>query len=300
MELRREHVELMSIIDQALETCRPLSEAARHEVIVALPDEPVHLDADPMRLSQVFSNLLNNACKFTPPGGRIWLTAERDAAEVVVSVKDSGVGIPPAQIENIFEMFEQVDKTLERSQEGLGIGLTLSKHLVELHGGSIAAQSEGPGHGSRFTVRLPVVEGEPQPRQLSESTPARSTHRRILIVDDNEDSADSLARLLEMRGNETHTANDGRRALEIAARIQPHVILLDIGMPALSGYDTCRLIRELPGGKAMFVVALTGWGQDDYRRMSHHAGFDAHLVKPVDLDALLALMESAASTPASR
>jgi len=259
---------------------------------IVLPPEPVTLYADPARLAQVFSNLLNNACKYTEPGGRIRLTAERKGGDVVVSVKDNGVGIPTALLPHIFEIFMQVDPSLERSQSGLGIGLTLVKRLVEMHGGSIEARSEGIGKGSEFIVRLPLPIEKPAVGQ-SAGTPGKeqpTAARRILIVDDNRDSTESLALLLKISGNVTRTAYDGLEAVEAAERFQPDVVLLDIGLPKLNGNDAARRIREQPWGKDMMLVALTGWGQEDDRRRSKEAGFDHHMVKPVDYSALMTLL----------
>lgn len=292
LELRRERVELAPIVHQAVETCRPMADLAGQEVTVALPPEPVYLDADPIRLSQVVSNLLNNACKFGGQRGRISLTAERWDHDVVITVKDNGIGIPRDKLDSIFEMFSQVDQSLERSQGGLGIGLTLSKRLVELHGGSIEARSEGLGKGSEFIVRLPAAGDRAAPRLEvleDEITPSR---RHILVVDDNRDSAESLATLLRLTGNEASVAYDGEQAIEAAARQRPDVILLDIGLPRLNGYDVCRRIREHRWAQNVLIIALTGWGQKEDRRKSAEAGFDGHLVKPVDHAELMRLLAS--------
>jgi PAS domain S-box-containing protein len=291
LELRKERVELASVIRQSVEACRPLAQRARHEVIVSMPPEPIYLNADSARLAQVFGNLLNNACKYTEPGGNVWLTVERRGGEVVVSVKDTGLGIPPDKLGCIFEMFSQLDRSLERAQGGLGIGLALVKRLVEMHGGSIEAYSEGQGRGSEFRVHLPILIEEPQPYLPSAAIEQmQATAHRILIVDDNRDAATSLAMLLQITGNETCTAHDGQEGLEAAARFRPDVVLLDIGLPKLSGHDVCRRIREEPWGKNMVLVALTGWGLEEDRRQSKEAGFDLHMVKPVDFDALMSLL----------
>jgi PAS domain S-box-containing protein len=291
LEVRKERVELASVIHQSVEVCRPLAEYAKHELNVSLPPEAIYLYADPVRLAQVFGNLLNNACKYTDPGGRIGLTAERLSNDVVVNVKDTGVGIPPDKLGSVFEMFTQIDRSLERSQGGLGIGLTLVKRLVEMHGGSVEAYSEGPGRGSEFVVRLPIlIEKGKTKTPTAEQMP--TTAHRILIVDDNRDAATSLATLLKLTGNETQTAHDGLEAVEAAAMFRPDVMLLDIGLPKLNGYDACRRIREQPWGRNMVLMALTGWGQDEDRRQSKDAGFDHHMVKPVDLDALMKLLAS--------
>ena len=291
LELRRERVELAPIIHQAVETCRPMAECANHEVTVTLPPQPVYLDADPVRLSQVVCNLLNNACKFVGQGGRISLTAERHDNDVVIAVKDNGIGIPPDKLDCIFEMFSQVDQSLERSHGGLGIGLTLARRLVELHGGSIEARSEGIGQGSEFVVRLPVaVDRAPTPPEEPDDEIKPSGKRRILVVDDNRDSAESLAMLLRLTGNETSVAYDGEEAVEAAARQRPDVILLDIGLPKLNGFDACRRIRENRWAKNVLIIALTGWGQEEDRRKSAEAGFDGHLVKPVDHAELMRLL----------
>ncbi|MEA2563422.1 MAG: hypothetical protein QOH06_4926 [Acidobacteriota bacterium] len=295
LELRRGHADLATVIHQAVETCRPTFESAGHEVTVTLPPEPVYLDADSFRLGQVFGNLLSNASKFMEPGGRVWLTAERQGSDVVVSVKDTGIGILPDKIESIFEMFSQVDKTLERSQAGLGIGLTLARRLVELHGGSIEARSAGLGKGSELVVRLPAGIEKPQPPEGPAEKPVATNRRRILVVDDNQDSAESLAMLLTLKGNETHTASNGQEAVEAAARLRPDVILLDIGMPNMNGYEACRRIREQPGGDGVVIIALTGWGQDEDRRKSSEAGFNEHLVKPLDPAVLMKLLASCES-----
>ena len=296
LELRRGPVELATVIHQAVETCRPMCEGTKHEVTVTLPPEPVYLNADSVRLSQVFGNLLSNACKFTEPGGRIWLTAEWQGSDIVASVRDTGIGLPPDKVESIFEMFSQVDKTLERSQTGLGIGLTLAKRLVELHGGSIEARSAGLGTGSELVVRLPTLIEKPQPQPPEEPAeePAATNRRRILVVDDNRDSAESLATLLTLKGNETHTASDGQEAVEAAARLRPDVILLDIGLPNMNGYEACRRIREQPGGDDVVIIALTGWGQDEDRRRSTEAGFNEHWVKPLDPAVLMKLLAATA------
>ena len=299
LELRKERVELASVIHQSVEACRPLAEGARHELNVSLPPEPVYLHADPVRLAQVFGNLLNNACKYTEPGGRIWLTAERQGSVVVVNVKDTGLGIPSDKLASIFEMFTQIERSLERSQGGLGIGLTLVKRLVEMHGGSVEAYSEGQGRGSEFRVRLPIVieKSQPQtPEPTAEQTP--TTANRILVVDDNRDAATSLALLLKISGHETQTAHDGLEAVEVAAAFRPDVVLLDISLPKLSGHDACRRIRQQSWGKNMVLVALTGWGQDEDRRQSKEAGFDHHMVKPVDFAALMSLLAESRVTPA--
>ena len=272
---------------------------------VSLPQEPVYLNADPIRLAQVVGNLLNNACKFTSKDGRIWLTAELtskgdQSPEVLISVRDTGIGIAADQLDRIFEMFVQLDTSLERSVSGLGIGLTLAKNLVELHGGSMEVLSPGAGQGSEFVVRLPILVEAPE-LPASEPVPSElktAPSRRILVVDDNEDSAESLTILLSLAGHETHTAYDGLEAMEAAEAFKPDVILLDIGLPKLNGYQVARKIREKPWGQTIVLIALTGWGQEEDRRRSREAGFNHHLTKPVDppeLTTLLARLSQAQS-----
>ena len=291
LELRRSEVELSSLIQQAVEVARPLIDAAGHQLTVNVPDTPIYLNADRARLAQVFGNLLNNSSKYTKPGGRISLTAARCGDEVVVTVKDNGAGIPADKLDSIFDMFMQVDRTAERSQGGLGIGLTLVKRLVEMHRGTIEPRSAGEGGGSEFVVRLPVLSA-PSEAARSRADVARESPvgRRILIVDDNRDSADSLAMLLEITNNKTYMAHDGVEALEAIEKHRPEVVLLDIGLPKLDGHEVCRRVREQPWGKDILIIALTGWGQDADRRKSHEAGFNGHLVKPIDYDKLLALL----------
>jgi PAS domain S-box-containing protein len=290
LELRRSEITLSSVILQAIEVARPLIDHADQKLVVDLPDDPIYLNADPARLAQVFGNLLNNSCKYTKPNGVISLTAKRDDKQVLVSVKDNGAGIPPDKLDKIFDMFTQIDRTSDKSQGGLGIGLTLVKRLTEMHGGSIEATSAGEGQGSEFIVRLPVLSELTFPKPDTVTTPETSPHRRILIVDDNRDSADSLAMLLEITGNKTYMAHDGIEAIEAVEKYRPDVMLLDIGLPKLNGHEVCRRVREKPWGKDIVVIALTGWGQEDDRRKSQEAGFNGHLVKPVDYDKLLKLL----------
>jgi PAS domain S-box-containing protein len=292
IDLRRERVELSSVVYHVVEATRPISDRRDQELTVALPTAPVYLDADPTRLAQIIGNLLNNACKFTERGGHIWLTVELGeepaAPHVVIRVRDTGIGIAADQIERVFDIFRQGDTSLERSSAGLGIGLTLVKALTELHGGSVGVSSDGVGHGSEFVVRLPTAVETNLPSSRPRATEsAATTPLRILIVDDNRDSADMLAMLLKYCGHETYTAHDGLAAVEAATTIEPDVILLDIGLPVLNGYEAARKIRELQSlTHPPLLVALTGLGQDEDRRRSEDAGFDAHLVKPVD-DAVL-------------
>jgi CheY-like chemotaxis protein/two-component sensor histidine kinase len=287
-ELRQERVELAAVLYSAVETSRPLIEQSGHELTVTLPPEPIPLDGDPTRLAQVFSNLLNNAAKYTAGAGHIWLTAEREdgSGSVTVRVRDNGLGISEEMLPLIFEMFTQVDRSLERAQGGLGIGLTLVKRLVEMHGGTVEARSKGPNRGSEFAVRLPVAsEMKPTEKRAMASGGENiisRPKRRILVVDDNRDSVESLAMMLRMMGNEVRTAFDGIEAVDAAGTFNPEVILLDIGLPRLNGFDAARRIRGQEGGKNMVIVALTGWGQKEDRRRSQEAGFDHHIVKPVD------------------
>jgi signal transduction histidine kinase/ActR/RegA family two-component response regulator len=293
MELRRSRVLLADVIRDAVDGARPAIQAGGHDLAVSLPDEPVLLDADLTRLAQVFSNLLTNSAKYTEPGGRIWLTAERRGGEVIVSVRDTGIGIPSGSLASIFDMFSQVDRSLERSTGGLGIGLALVKGLVEMHGGTVTAESAGEGMGSTFTVTLPVLEtargpGSTTPSQ--EEPIAGGAGRRILVVDDSRDSAMSMAMMLGLLGDEVRTAHDGVEALEVAEAFRPQVILMDVGMPRLNGYDATQLIRGRPWGQSVTIIALTGWGQEDDRRRSDQAGCDGHLVKPVGLPDLQKLL----------
>lgn len=292
LELRMEHMELSAAVDSAVETSRPVIDYMGHELNVTLPNQSIIVDADPIRLAQVFGNLLNNSSKYMNRGGQIWLTVDRQGSDVLVSVKDTGVGISADQLPRIFEMFSQVERSLERSQGGLGIGLTLVKRLVEMHGGRIEARSDGPGNGAEFVVRLPVVVGAVSAEAANDrnDSPVPKSSLRILIVDDNRDSADSLVMLLRIMGNDTRTAYDGQRGLEVAEEFRPDVILLDIGLPKLNGYEACRRIREQLWGKDIVLIAMTGWGQDDDRRRSQEAGFDHHMVKPVDPHGLMKLL----------
>lgn len=292
LELRRSEVDLSSVIQQAVEVARPLIDAAGHNLTVDLPDEPIYLNADRARLAQMFGNLLNNSSKYTRPMGSISLTAKRIDNEVAVTVKDNGAGIPRDKLDSIFDMFMQVDRTTDRAQGGLGIGLTLVKRLAEMHGGSIEAKSAGEGQGSEFVVRLPVLSKPSVVRHAPSVEPEPSPRRRILIVDDNQDSADSLAMLLEITGNKTYMAHDGVEAIEAIERYHPEVVLLDIGLPKLDGHEVCRHVRQQSWGKDIVMIALTGWGQEDDRRKSEEAGFNGHLVKPVDYDRLLELLSS--------
>jgi PAS domain S-box-containing protein len=292
LQLRKTRVELASIITHALEASKPTADRDLQTIDISLPERPIRLDADPVRLTQVFSNLFNNACQYTEPGGRIWLTAEQQGSEVVVIIRDSGIGLPADQLDGIFEMFAQVDDDSERPRRGLGIGLTLVRRLVQLHGGTVTARSEGRGLGSEFEVRLPVLESYIEPEEVPRHQPADTIARRILVVDDNRDSVDSIATLLQMSGHRTFSVHDGIAAVEAAERLRPDVVLLDVGLPRISGIEACRRIRSHAWGKSMVVVALTGWGQECDRRNTKDAGFDGHLVKPVDYSELLQLLSA--------
>ncbi|MDI1475592.1 PAS domain-containing protein [Polyangium sp. y55x31] len=290
LELRRERVALASVIDVAVETSRPVIEAGRHQLTVSLPAGSLCVDGDPVRLAQIFSNLLNNAAKYTPEEGKIALSVERRGAAVVVSVKDNGIGITSDMLPKVFDMFAQAAPALERAQGGLGIGLSLVKGLVELHGGKVSARSDGANGGSEFRVELPIVSVPQDSEPHEDAAPALVVKHRVLVVDDNVDNADSLAALLEIMGSEVRTAYDGEQALRIAESFKPTVMLLDIGMPRMNGYQVCRRLRELPWGRAIWLIAMTGWGQAEDRRQSREAGFDHHLVKPVDNTALMKLL----------
>jgi PAS domain S-box-containing protein len=293
LELRKERVALSSVIESAVETSRPLIEACGHELAIDLPAEPIYLEADPMRLAQVVWNLLNNAAKYTDRGGRISLAARRQGSEVSISIADNGIGIESEMLPQLFEIFSQVAPASERSQGGLGIGLSLVRGLVEIHGGSIEAHSDGPGQGSQFTVRLPLVVETVSPKMppVAHSVLAvQGSGRRILVVDDNRDSADSLGTLLRVQGYDVHTAYDGQAAIEAAEILRPDVVLLDLGMPRLNGYEAARHLRQQPWGRDLTLIALTGWGQDEDRQRTREAGFDQHFVKPVDPAELLQLL----------
>ena len=296
IELRKDRVELASAVNHAVEAARTLVQCMEHDLTVTLPPLPIYLNADPTRLAQVLGNLLSNACKFTDKGGRISLTVEREGKQAVIQVRDNGIGIAADQLPRIFDMFMQVDTSLERSVSGLGIGLTLAKNLVEMHDGTLEVHSAGAGQGSEFVVRLPIMVETPNPRpEPTVSEPTTTSARRILVVDDNRVSADSLARLLKLTGNETHTAYNGLEAVQAAATLRPDVVLLDIGLPKLNGYEVARRIREQPWGKTMVMVALTGWGQEEDRRKSSESGFNGHMVKPIDHAELMKLLASLSS-----
>jgi CheY-like chemotaxis protein/two-component sensor histidine kinase len=292
LELRREQVQLAEVVNSAVESSRPMVEHLGHKLTVALPTQPIFLNADLTRLAQVFSNLLNNSAKYMDRGGHIWLTAERQGSDVIVSVRDTGIGIAADQLPHVFTMFSQVDSALQRAQGGLGIGLSLVKRLVEMHDGSIEARSEGPGNGAEFVVRLPIL-AQTSTQQTAdgrnEPTALRSS-LRILIVDDNRDGADSLAMLLRIMGNDTRTAYDGQEGVDLAAEFRPDFMLMDIGLPKLDGYEACTRIRQESWGKNIVLVAVTGWGQEEDHRRSHEAGFDQHLVKPVDPKELMKMV----------
>ncbi len=296
LELRKGPVDLAAVASSAVETSRPLLVEKRHEFTLSLPDEPVMLEADAARLAQVFANLINNAAKYTEPGGRIELTAEKRGGEAVVTVRDNGLGIPEEMLPAVFTLFTQLDCKMERTHGGLGIGLTLVKRLVELHGGAVEAHSEGPGCGSEFVVRLPVSHPVDVPAEAPAENPAAPRTRRILVVDDNVDSASSLRLMLRMLGHEVELAHDGEAAVEQTCAYCPDLILLDLGLPKLNGYEACRRIRAIEaeadgdGARRKVIVALTGWGQEDDRRRSREAGFDLHLVKPIELAALERLL----------
>jgi PAS domain S-box-containing protein len=293
MELRRSRLLLSDVVNSAIETARPLIEAAGHTLAVSVPPEAIHLDGDLTRLSQVFSNLLANSAKYTDPHGQIFLDVIRRPDQVVVSVRDTGIGIAADQLDAVFGMFSQVDPRTERSRGGLGIGLALVQGLVKMHGGSVTAQSPGIGQGSTFSVTLPVIEANvpSQRSRPSDASPTAHERRRILIVDDNLDAARSMAMMLELLGNDVRTAHDGVQAIELVEHYRPDVVLMDVGMPHLDGYDATRRIRAQPWGRATIIIALTGWGQDDDKARAQEAGCNGHLTKPVNLSDLQSLLE---------
>jgi two-component system CheB/CheR fusion protein len=301
--LRQETVDLGLVVNRAVETVQPLLDARRHRLTLFLPADGIWLAADPARLGQVLANLLENAAKFTPEGGEIDLAVARDDGAAVVRVRDSGIGMEREFLPHAFDFFSQADASLARTTGGLGLGLALARHLIEQHGGSIEAFSSGPGQGSEFVVRLPLASG-PTPRleaatAAAESTDADVAPRRILVVDDSVDAAESLARWLQLYGHSTATANDGRTALDVARSFRPEVVLLDIGLPGMDGYEVARRLRQQPETAPALLVALTGYGHEEHRLRSRQAGFDAHLVKPVDLKAMQELLARPRQAPPS-
>ncbi len=299
IELRKEKMQFKDAFDHAVETAQPLITQRGHTLTIALPDEAVWLEADPARISQIFSNLLNNAAKYTDNGGHIKVKAQLDAGWLVISISDDGIGIATHMLPRIFDMFSQVDSSLERTQGGLGIGLTLVKSLVEMHGGTINAHSDGLKKGSEFTICLPVVSA--LEKESAENTD-KATHEelpsslRMLVVDDNEASAKTIGWMMELLGQEVRTAYNGRDAIEIARTYHPQVILLDIGLPGMNGYEVCKAMHSDPSLKNSVFIAQTGWGQSEHRQRSKEAGFDHHLVKPIDLKVLEELLSKITQT----
>jgi CheY-like chemotaxis protein len=282
LELRKQRLELAGAMQSAMESARPTVQASAHHLSVTLPREALYLDADPTRLSQMILNLLNNAAKYTPPGGSISLAAEREGDQAVIVVRDSGIGIPREHLDSVFDMFSQLAPALERSQGGLGIGLALVRGLAELHGGTVAASSSGPGSGSEFVIRLPLSKATPEQADSAPAEVPRSAGLRVAIVDDNADAADSLAMVLELEGHEVRTAGDGIAGLELVGEFAPHVVILDIGLPRLNGYEVARRIRLDHRDAGMLLIAVTGWGQQQDKQAAEEAGFDHHFTKPVD------------------
>lgn len=293
IELRKQPIDLASVLSHGVEAATPNIVNMQQTLKITQPSQPIHLNGDLTRLAQALSNLLNNASRYTERAGSIYMTVGREGQQAVIKIKDTGIGIAAEQLPLVFDMFTRLDGPVEHSQSGLGIGLTLVKNLIEMHGGTVVAYSAGLGHGCEFVVRLPIeaqlerVPAEPEVPELKSMLP-----RRILVVDDNRDSANSLATFLKLFGNETYTAFDGREAVGVAAAIEPDVVLLDIGMPRMNGYDAARRIRAQPWGNRVILVAVTGWGQEQDRRKAHEAGFNCHLVKPVDPAALTSLLSS--------
>lgn len=304
IELRRAHVPLEQVLADAVETIQPQIDGAGHKLAVLQPAVKLVVDADRARLAQAFMNLLSNAAKYTDPGGQLEVRVVSEGGHAVISFRDNGIGIAPHRLEQVFEMFSQEEPALARSRGGLGIGLSLTRKLVELHGGSVKASSEGPGKGSLFLVRLPLAVASaptspPEPAAApAAALPAGSL--RILVADDNADAAETLSLLLESMGHEVRHVLDGEAAVAAVPEFDPQLLLLDIGMPRLNGYETCSRIRALPGGAGRTLVAVTGWGQPQDRERARDAGFDQHLVKPVDVDRLVNLiatkLEGSAST----
>ena len=293
--LQREPVLVGAIVARAVETARPMIDAQRHELILDLPDELLTVDGDKTRLVQVLANILHNASKFMDPGGRIHLKVAREASQVVISVSDIGIGIPEELIPTIFDLFTQVHSKADRAQGGLGIGLALVRRLTEMHGGTVTARSEGLGAGAEFTIRLPALAAERLPSSqdsLSKPMPALEP-RRILVADDNHDAAESLALQLELAGHDVRSVHDGVEALAVSESFRPQVVVLDLGMPRLDGYETAREMRRRSWGKGATLIALTGWGQPQDRQRTADAGFDAHLVKPVSETQLFEALASA-------
>jgi CheY-like chemotaxis protein/two-component sensor histidine kinase len=281
--LNREPLLVGAVVAGAVETSRPAIDARRQELTLDLPDELMMVDGDKTRLVQVVGNLLNNASKFTDVGGRIHLQVTRDQQSAVIAVTDDGIGIPQEHLPRIFELFSQVHSKSQTSQGGLGIGLALVRRLVEMHGGSVSVRSDGAGQGAEFIIRLPLVSTQSRaaaPSRESDTIPALAS-RRILVADDNHDAAESLATLLELRGHDVRKAHDGEEVLVVGDVFVPDVVLLDLGMPKMDGYETARALRRRPWGEQATLVAITGWGQQQDRQRTSRAGFDAHLVKPV-------------------
>jgi signal transduction histidine kinase/DNA-binding response OmpR family regulator len=302
IRLQPQPLDLAEVVAHAVEAGRPAVEAAQHRLEVAVPSDPVWVNGDAARLTQVLTNLLNNAAKYTDPGGRITLTLAREGGEAVLRVRDSGVGIPADMLSKVFDLFTQVDRSLDRSQGGLGIGLTLVHRLVQMHGGTVEAHSDGPGTGSEFVARLPALPGPPGGPDPGDGARDRPPARApsVLLVEDNRDGAESLASLLRMAGHQVRVTHDGPTAVEAAAEASPDVVVLDIGLPGFDGYEVARRLRDLPNTRGAVLVAMTGYGgEDDYRR-SREAGFDHHLVKPVEFGALRRVLAAAGARAAGR
>lgn len=292
IELRRAVVSLDEVLADAVETIQPQIDGSGHKLTVIEPPGRLMVDADRGRLSQVFMNLLSNAAKYTDPGGQIEVRVVSEAGHAVVSFHDSGIGIQSHRLEAVFDMFSQEEPAISRSRGGLGIGLSLTRKLVQLHGGNVTAHSDGPGKGSVFVVRLPLVAATVEPEAPGQDAmpAAAGGALRILVADDNQDAAETMSVLLEVMGHEVRRVHDGEAALDMVTAFDPQLVLLDIGMPKLNGYEACRSIRERDGHAARTLVAVTGWGQPQDLKSSSDAGFDHHLVKPVDIDTLVRLI----------